>query len=67
MFYTHQVNFEKVYISGVLQGQRIPDFVRCINLEEAEVFSSLDGTIRTSKHGGGNYKQVCSTIEVLND
>ena len=65
--YTHQVNFEKVFLSGILKGVRCHDRIKFVFLSDAIFFSKRDGLIVTPVCGTSVYRQENSRIIDLKD
>lgn len=63
--YTHQVNFEKVFVEGILKGKRYHDHIRFTCFSDAKFYAQGDGLIFTPCCGTGAYRQEDSTIITL--
>ncbi len=64
--YTHQVNFEKVFTSGILQGKRYHDYVRFCDEGTARAFMACEGEVVAPRAGNGAYRiedPILSTLE----
>jgi len=67
MPYSHQVNFDKVFVSGVLKGHRYHDHLRFVSLSDAIFFAKRDGLIVSPCCGTDSYRQEDSQIIDLKD
>lgn len=63
--YKYQVNFEKVFVSGILKGRRYHDYLRFCSHADAKHFAMRDGLIITPCCGTGDYRQEYSIITKL--
>ncbi len=60
--YKYQVNFDKVFIDGMLKGKRYHDHLRFTCHKDAKHFAMRDGLIISPCCGTGDYRQEESTI-----
>jgi hypothetical protein len=60
MPYTHQVNFDKVFVEGAFKGTTYRDCIRFCS--DAVFFAKRDGLIVTPFNGCDAYKQANSKI-----
>lgn len=63
--YSHQVNFDKVFIDGALKGRRYHDYLRFTCFNDAKLFAGRDGLIISPCCGTGDYRQEDSIISRL--
>lgn len=60
--YKFQVNFEKVFVDGLLKGRRYHAHLRFVTREEAKAFAKRDGTVVAPCAGSSSYRQEDSII-----
>ena len=65
--YTHQVNYSKRFITGVLKGKLYPDYLRFTSAKEAQEFKKIceSGYEFSSCAGYGSYVADDVTITKL--
>ena len=64
--YTHQVNYEKVFTSGMLKGIRYTNsYLKFCSLSDAEAFAVKDGEVLECASGTGNYRMEYPIITDL--
>lgn len=66
--YTHQVNYEQVFVSGMLEGKRYTNgYIRFCSLEDAKAFADKEGEILECCNGTGSYRLEYPQIINLKD
>lgn len=64
--YTHQVNFEKVFVSGNLTGRRYANaYIRFCTLEDAQAFAAKEGQVMPACAGNDSYRVEYPVITEL--
>jgi hypothetical protein len=63
--YTHQVNFEKVFVAGVLKGRRYHDHVRFCDLASAKAYAARAGEVFEPCAGNSAYRMESPLISEL--
>ena len=60
--YKYQVNFDKVFVDGILSGKRYHDHLRFVSKSDAIFFAKRDGMIITECTRTGSYRQEDSQV-----
>ena len=67
MKYTHQVNYSKRIVSGILAGRLYHDHLRFCSLHDAKSFAAKEGETLKSCAGDGDYIVEDTSIIDLSD
>ena len=62
--YKYQVNFEKVFVAGILKGRRYHDFLRFTHWQSADAFAKRDGDTFKAI-GGDDYRMECPILTAI--
>ena len=63
--YKYQVNYEKVFTSGILKGRRYHDWLRFTDWQSADAFVKRDGEIFKCCSGAGDYRMESPILTAL--
>lgn len=66
--YKYQVNYEKVFVSGILKGRRYHDYLRFVDWKSADAFAKREGEIFHACAGSSDYRMeypILSAIEPM--
>jgi hypothetical protein len=63
--YSYQVNFEKVFVDGILAGRRYHDWLRFADWQSADRFCKREGEQFKAISGTGNYRMECPILSAI--
>ena len=63
--YKFQVNYEKVFVTGMLAGKRYHDWLRFVDWKSADAFAKREGEVFKSCCGTGDYRMEAPILSAI--